>query len=66
MSVLDLDNLSPKQKEIIGEIWQVCEYLKFARASVGDSVLAEQAKNIGLAMVRFEREENKKLAIPTQ
>lgn len=61
MSALDLENLSLKQKEVLGEIWQVCEYLKFARgAGVEDRILADQAKNIGLAMARFEREVKEK------
>jgi hypothetical protein len=65
MSALNLKDLSSKQEEIVQEIWQVCEYLKFARgAGVGDSILADQARNIGLAMGRFEREENKR-RVPT-
>jgi len=69
MSRLDLENLSPKQEEIVQEIWQVCEYLQFARgAGVTDGVLVDQAKNIGLAMARFDREEEKKnkAAVPVQ
>jgi hypothetical protein len=65
MSTLNMKDLSSKQEEIVQDIWQVCEYLKFARgAGVADSVLADQAKNIGLAMARFEREENK-MRVPT-
>jgi hypothetical protein len=64
MSGLDLENLSPTQKEILVGIWSICEYLKFARgAGVEDRILAEQAKNIGLAVAQFEREEDKKAVL---
>jgi hypothetical protein len=61
MSALNLKNLSPKQEEILQEIWRVCEYFEVSRNwNVEDRLLAEQAKNIGSAMCSFRREENKR------
>jgi hypothetical protein len=61
MSALNLKDLSPEQEKIVQEIWKVCKYFEVARSwSVDHSVLVEQTKNIGLAVTRFEQEENKK------
>jgi len=63
MSVLNWKDLSPKQEEILQEIWRVCEYLEVSRNwNIDDRLLAEQAKNIGSAMRNFRREENKRRA----
>jgi len=69
MSGLNLENLSPKQKEILEEIWKVCKYFESARLwKVDDSVLAQQARNVGSMMDDFDKEEGRKnkSAVPVQ
>jgi hypothetical protein len=61
MTGLDLENLSPKQKEILAEIWRVCEYLEVSRNwNIEDRLIREQARSIVFAMIDFRKEENKK------
>jgi len=59
MSGLDLENLSPKQKEIFKEVWSILTYFQQARRYAHDSVLSKQDKNVGMMLDDRDREENK-------
>jgi hypothetical protein len=57
---MDLEKLSPKQKEIFKQVWSVCVYFQHARKYAFDSVLAEQARCVGMMLDDFDKEESKK------
>jgi len=58
--MLDLQNLSVKQKELLEKIWGLCVYFQAARRYAPESVLAEQSRNIGLMVDDFDKEESRK------
>ncbi len=60
MSALELENLSPKQKEIFKQVWTICTYFQHMRRYADDSVLAQQAKNIGMMLDDLDKEESRK------
>jgi len=60
MSVLDFGNLSLKQQESFKQVWSLCIYFQHARRYAPDSVLAQQARDIGMMLDDIDKEEGKK------
>ena len=60
MSALELEKLSPKQKEIFKQVWTICTYFQQMRRHIDDSALAQQARNIGMMLDDLDKEESRK------